>query len=62
MAKKGGEEVNEIALGLLMGFGVGALARALDIPSPAPPKFYGALLVVTMSSGYVAAQWVMAQW
>ncbi len=44
----------KIALGLLLGFGIGAMTRWFDIPVPAPPKIPGALLVVAMTLGYVA--------
>jgi XapX domain-containing protein len=44
----------KIALGLLLGFSVGALCRWLGIPSPAPPVLTGALLVVSMTLGYIA--------
>lgn len=45
----------KVALGLLLGLGIGALCRLLAIPSPAPPVLPGALLVVAMTLGYVAA-------
>lgn len=32
---------------------IGASCRLLDIPSPAPPKLQGALLVVAMTLGYL---------
>lgn len=44
----------KILLGLLLGFAVGAGCRWLDIPLPSPPKLIGALLVVTMTLGYIA--------
>jgi XapX domain-containing protein len=44
----------KIALGLLLGLGLGALCRWLGIPSPAPPVLTGALLVVAMTLGYIA--------
>jgi len=45
----------KVALGLLLGLGIGALCRFLAIPSPAPPVLPGALLVVAMTLGYLAA-------
>jgi XapX domain-containing protein len=45
----------KVVLGLLLGLGIGALCRFLAIPSPAPPVLPGALLVVTMTLGYIAA-------
>jgi XapX domain-containing protein len=45
----------KVALGLLLGLGIGGLCRFLAIPSPAPPVLPGALLVVAMTLGYIAA-------
>jgi XapX domain-containing protein len=45
----------KVVLGLLLGLGIGALCRFLTIPSPAPPVLPGALLVVAMTLGYIAA-------
>ena len=42
----------KIASGLVLGLLIGATARWLDIPSPAPPRLEGALLVVAMTLGY----------
>ena len=44
----------QIALGIVMAFGIGAFCRWFDIPSPAPPKLVGALLVVAMTVGFLA--------
>ena len=41
--------VEGIGLGLLIGF----VCRYFDIPSPAPPKLVGALLVLFMTLGFV---------
>jgi XapX domain-containing protein len=41
-------------LGLLLGLIIGAGCRALDIPVPSPPKLMGALLVLSITVGYVA--------
>ncbi|MFN3946324.1 MAG: DUF1427 family protein [Allosphingosinicella sp.] len=43
------------ALGLLLGLAIGAACRWLDLPLPAPPKLVGALLVVMMTTGFLAA-------
>ncbi|WP_445504083.1 DUF1427 family protein [Microvirga sp. G4-2] len=43
----------QIALGLIIAFGIGAFCRWVDIPSPAPPKIVGALLVVSMTAGFL---------
>ncbi len=44
-----------LLLGVLLGLAIGGLCRWLDIPSPAPPTPIGALLVVAMTAGYLAA-------
>ena len=43
----------QIALGLLLGFVIGAGCRWFDIPSPAPPRLTGAFLVVLMTLGFL---------
>jgi XapX domain-containing protein len=40
-------------IGLLLGFGLGAACRWLEIPVPSPPKLLGALLVVATTIGYM---------
>ena len=40
-------------LGLLLGLLVGAASSFFDIPVPSPPKLVGAMLVVSMTLGYV---------
>jgi XapX domain-containing protein len=45
----------KVVLGLLLGLAVGAVCRYLVIPLPAPPVLTGALLVVAMTLGYIAA-------
>jgi XapX domain-containing protein len=44
----------KLVLGFLVAFGVGAACRYFDIPAPAPPALTGALLVMSMSLGYIA--------
>ncbi|MYM38791.1 DUF1427 family protein [Duganella qianjiadongensis] len=44
-----------LLIGVLLGLAIGGLCRWLDIPSPAPPTPIGALLVVAMTAGYLAA-------
>lgn len=44
-----------LALGVVVAFGVGFGASRLGIAVPAPPALIGALLVVTMTLGYVWA-------
>jgi XapX domain-containing protein len=42
-------------IGLSVGLLIGAGCRYLDIPSPAPPRLIGALLLVAMTLGFVVA-------
>jgi len=44
-----------LLLGMALGLLVGALCRWFDLPSPTPPTPVGALLVVAMTLGYLAA-------
>ena len=46
-------------VGLLLGLAIGAGCRILNIPSPAPPKLSGALLVVAMTVGFIVADRVL---
>lgn len=48
-----GGDMLQIALGLLLGFVIGAGCRWFDIPSPAPPRLTGAFLVVLMTLGFL---------
>ncbi len=45
--------MSALVIGSVLGLAIGAICRACDIPSPAPPTPVGALLVVAMTSGYV---------
>src|ERR1700679_3990236 len=47
-------EMMKIAIGLVVGFLIGAGCRYFDIPVPSPPVLPGALLVVAMTLGYSA--------
>lgn len=40
-------------LGLLLAFAIGVVCRLSGIPSPAPPAIVGALLVLSMTVGYL---------
>ncbi|MGH8110417.1 MAG: DUF1427 family protein [Rhodanobacteraceae bacterium] len=46
-------------VGLLLGLGVGASCRFFRIPSPAPPRFLGACMLLAMTVGYVVAGFVL---
>jgi len=43
----------KIVIGLLLGVGIGVLCRLAGVPLPAPPVLVGALLVLSMTLGYV---------
>lgn len=43
--------------GMVLGLLIGFTCRYFSIPSPAPPKIMGALLVLAMTFGYVSAGW-----
>jgi len=42
-------------VGLLLGLLIGITCRYFDVPAPSPPKLIGALLVVSMTVGYMTA-------
>ena len=42
-------------IGLLLGLIIGAGCRLFDIPSPAPPRLIGAVLLLAMTVGFVTA-------
>jgi XapX domain-containing protein len=41
------------SIGLVLGLLIGAACRFFSIPVPSPPKLVGAMLVVSMTLGYV---------
>jgi XapX domain-containing protein len=43
------------AIGLVLGIIIGAGFRFFDIPSPAPPRLIGSLLLLAMTLGFIAA-------
>ena len=45
----------KMAIGFLLAFVIGALCKIAGIPVPAPPAIMGALMVLSMTSGYVLA-------
>ncbi len=40
--------------GLGLGLVVGVFCRVLDIPSPAPPRIVGAVILIAMTLGFIA--------
>jgi XapX domain-containing protein len=49
----------KILLGLLLALGVGIVCRLVGLPLPAPLALTGALLVLAMSAGYEAIDWMV---
>lgn len=47
-------------LGLGLAFMIGASCRFFQVPLPAPPKLSGALLVLTMTLGFLAGNLIFA--
>jgi len=47
-------------IGFLVGLLIGAGCRYFDIPSPAPPRLIGAFLLVAMTLGFVAADYLLS--
>ncbi|MCH8958089.1 MAG: DUF1427 family protein [Proteobacteria bacterium] len=45
----------KMVIGTLLAFAIGALCKVAGVPVPAPPAIMGALLVFSMTSGYVLA-------
>jgi XapX domain-containing protein len=52
--------MNEV-LGLALGLVIGSACRWFDIPVPAPPRIVGALLVVAMTLGFMAADFALTR-
>lgn len=50
----------QIVLGIVMAFGIGTFCGWFDIPSPAPPRLVGALLVVAMTVGFLLKDHLLA--
>lgn len=50
----------KIAISLVIGLGIGAGCRWLNIPVPAPPTIVGVLLILSITAGYIAADKVIA--
>jgi XapX domain-containing protein len=52
--------VIKVSMGLLLALLIGAGCRFFDVPIPGPPKLVGALLLVAMTTGYVAVDKLLA--
>ena len=53
--------MTKIIAGLVLGLMIGAGCRWFDIPLPGPPKLVGALLIVSITVGYMATDKMMAK-
>ena len=51
----------KIAISLLLAVTIGVLCRLAGIPVPAPPALVGALLVVSMTVGYLVVDRVVTE-
>ncbi|HSN72257.1 MAG TPA: DUF1427 family protein [Steroidobacteraceae bacterium] len=51
----------KIAISLLLAVTIGVLCRLAGIPVPAPPALVGALLVVSMTAGYLVVDRIVAE-
>ena len=50
----------KILAGLILGLLIGSACRWFDIPLPGPPKLVGALLIVSITLGYLATDKLIA--
>ena len=50
----------KMLIGFALAFGIGAACRWLDIPVPAPPRIVGALLVIAITVGFLATDYVLS--
>jgi len=52
-------QIMRFLIGAVIAFLIGAVCRYFDIPVPSPPVLPGALLLVAMTLGYTATNYVM---
>lgn len=45
--------------GFVLGFVIGSGCQWFELPLPAPERIVGALLVIFMTSGYLATDWII---
>lgn len=46
-------------LGIFVALAIGGVVRLLRLPIPAPPTVYGALMVLGLTLGYLAADYLL---
>ena len=51
--------MNDLLISLALGLGIGVACRWFDLPLPAPPKLVGALLVLTITLGFIGVDYVL---
>ena len=49
----------KLILGLILGLLIGVGCRYFDIPLPGPPKFIGALVILSVTLGYIGADYLL---
>jgi len=47
-------------VGIAVGLAVGSACRLFDIPSPAPPRVIGAVILIAMTLGFIAGGRIVA--
>jgi len=50
----------KLVFGALIAFLVGVFCRAVGLPVPAPASYVGVLLIAFLTSGYLAAPWMLS--
>ena len=50
----------KIAIGLMLGLIIGVFCRYFDIPLPGPPKFIGALVILSVTLGYISMDFLLS--
>ncbi|MFN7365323.1 MAG: DUF1427 family protein [Alphaproteobacteria bacterium] len=54
--------MESIIIGVVLGLAIGFCCRWFDIPLPSPPNLVGALIVVSMTLGFVGTQSLMKKY
>lgn len=53
--------MDKIIYGVIFALAVGIFCRGMNIPAPAPPSLIGALMVFSVSLGYVATDYLVTR-
>lgn len=54
------KSVLKLFFGSLVAFLVGIFCRVVGLPMPAPASYVGVLLIAFLTSGYLAAPWMLS--